>query len=127
VPEAPGRFIDAEPFRGPAAGSWKLLYTVPSYPSEAHVMLSVHVCNGKGADAHISLWIIPETDGSGWTDNSGVPPGYTVVCEKIRVESDGTDGNIWGSPVLYLNPGDRLVGFTDLVGVTFYPHGIGAT
>ena len=69
MPEAPGRFIDAEPFRGPAAGSWKLLYTVPSYPSEAHVMLSVHVCNGKGADAHISLWIIPETDGSGWTDH----------------------------------------------------------
>jgi hypothetical protein len=93
-------------------------------------MISVHVCNGKGLDAHISLWIIPGNDGSGWTEGHE-PPGYTVVFERIRVESgvesDGIDGNTWDSPVLYLNPGDRLVGLTDVLGVTFYPHGIGST
>lgn len=125
MPEAPGRFIDDESFRGPSANSYKLLYTMQ--PEAGPTMLSVHVCNGKSADAHISLWIIPLIDTSGWTDGSGPPPGYTIVFEKIRVESDGVDGNTWDSAVLYLNPGDRLVGFTDVVGVTFYPNGIGST
>lgn len=125
MPEAPGRFIDDESFRGPSANAYKLLYTLQ--PGTGHSMISVHVCNGKGSDAHISLWIIPGTDGSGWSEAGVKPPDYTIVFENIRVESDGTDGNTWDSAVLYLNPGDRLVGFTDVLGVTFYPHGIGST
>jgi hypothetical protein len=123
VAETSGRFIGNESWRAPAADSYRLLY---SMPDTLRGGLAVHICNGMGADAHISLYIIPISDGSGWTEASvGVePPGYTAVYKNIRVESDGTDGSYWDSTVLWLNPEDRLVGWTSLAGVTFYPHGI---
>lgn len=100
----------------PAANAYKLIYTAPDAGP-----LGIDVCNGMASDAHVGVWIIPSAvvyaDGD-------TPPTYSVVVQNLRIESDGTDGNIWVMPVKHVNLGDKVVVRTDLVGVTFYPHGI---
>lgn len=101
----------------PAASSHKLHYT-----ATAPTYYTLMVCNGEGADAHVSMWIVEGADPA-WIDGAA-PAAYQVIIKKQLVESDGPTGNIWTTPSFILNPGDRLVVFTDLVGVTFNGHGI---
>lgn len=113
--EIPGRWVTAETNRYPAASSYALYYTA-SDP----IAYGIDVCNGEASDAHISIWIIPA---SAAYIEGDAPPPYSIVHKNQRVESDGTDGNGWVMPVKTLNAGDRVVVWTDLVGVTFYGHG----
>lgn len=112
----------------PAINSYVVLFTVPSPPATEHYIYGVDVCNGgaarsviphTGSDAHISIYIVNVADG--WS--SGEPPVFSRVAYNQLVECDGTDGNAWVGPVKHLNPGDRVVVFTDTANVTFYGHG----
>jgi hypothetical protein len=116
--EVLGRWVTTEDTRMPAAGlaTWVLYYT-----AEAMMTYSFMVCNGEASDAHISIWVVPGSVGA--YVGTGEPPPYTVIHKKQRIESDGTDGNSWVSPVIALNEGDRVVVQTDVSGVTFYGHG----
>ncbi len=114
--EVAGRFVDAEASRLPAANSYKIIYTAPDSGP-----LGIDVCNGEASDAHVNIYIVPSS--VGYVDGA-VPPAYSVVHKNQRVESDGTDGNTWVMPVKHINTGDVVVVRTDLLNVTFYPHGI---
>jgi len=117
VAEVLGRFVDAEENRHPAANAFKLYYT-----ADTPMTYGMSICNGESDDAHITIWIVPESE-IAWND--GDPPApYTVIHKKQLVESDGVDGNTWVMPVTVLNPGDRVVVQTDILGVTFLGHGI---
>jgi hypothetical protein len=116
--EVAGRFVDAEAARAPAANAYKLIYTVPALSSGP---LGIDVCNGEATDAHVDIWIVPAAEA--YADGAE-PPAYSIVHKKQRVQADGTDGSFWPSPVKHVNAGDCIVVRTDVVGVTFYPHGI---
>jgi hypothetical protein len=116
MPEVPDRLCDDETARHPAANSYALYYT-----ATAVAYFGMGICNGEGADAHISVFLIPASQS--WILGS-LPQPYTVIAKNIRIEADGVDGNVWELPVAILRSGDRIVVFTDLVGVTFNGHGI---
>jgi hypothetical protein len=113
--EVSGRFVVDEASRSPAANTWKLIYT-----ATASGPLGLDVCNGMASDAHVDVYILPAA--AAYVDGA-VPAAYGAVHSKQRIESDGTDGSTWVMPVKMVNTGDFVVVRTDLVGVTFYPHG----
>lgn len=110
-----GRWVDDETLRMPAANAYTVYYTAADDP----VAYGLSVCNGEGADAHVSIYLVP---GSA-TWSGGVPPPYSAIHKNVRIEADGVDGNSWVMPVTVLDPGDRLVVWTSLLGVTFLGHG----
>lgn len=114
--EVLSRLVDSELNRLPAVNSYKLYYTATD-PSH----FAMNVCNGKGGDAHIGVWLIEAADVA-WVDGA-VPAPYQIVHENQRIEADGTDGNVWPMPTVVLDPGDRIVVRTDVLGVTFNGHG----
>jgi hypothetical protein len=114
--EVAGRFVDAEASRSPAANAYKLIYTATDQGP-----LSIDVCNGEAADCLISIWIVPAAES--YVDGDP-PPAYSIVHKNQKIESDASRGDWWSTPVKHINTGDCIVVRTNLVGVTFYPHGI---
>lgn len=123
MPETPGRFGQITP----AINSYQVLFTVDPPPATDRYIYGIDVCNGgpppgpAAQDAHIKIFVVPT--GDGWSSSSVEPPVYTRVIYNQRIEADTTDGNAWVAPVKHLNPGDRVVVWSDTLNVTFYGHG----
>lgn len=116
MPEIAARMCDDPAARMPAANSFKLYYT-----ADAPSIFGLGVCNGMGQDAHVSVFLV-DAWVADW-DDGDTPPAFTVIHDRQRIESDATEGNAWPMPVVVLDPGDRIVVWTDTVGVTFNGHG----
>lgn len=121
--ETPDRLCDNELYRRPSAGSWKLYYT-----ATATTYFGLGVCNTTAQDVHVSVFLIGVVEGAAaaWTDGA-LPPPYTEIVSRQRIEADGGQGNVWEMPVVILRADERIAVFTDLVGVNFNGHGIRQT
>jgi hypothetical protein len=105
--------------RSPAANAWKKLSIIGGLGA----VVTVDVSNGEATDAHIDISVMNPTDGAAFADD-GTPPAYSWVHKRIRVPSDGVDGNFWVMPSKSLAVNSVIAVRTDLAGVTFCCHGV---